>query len=124
MARAAIASCQAKGFAVSASVVDADGVPIVILRGDGSQKPPVVEPRKAATAVAFRAPGSQLEAREKTDPAFAAQIAAQPDRFNAHGGSLPLFIGSKLVGGLAVADTSHETADECARDAVSKAPLR
>ena len=118
LARAAIRACEAQGQPVSASVVDAAGVPIVVLRADGAPKPPVAAPRKAATAVAFQAPGSVLEAREKTDPAFAAVIAAKPEQYNAHGGSLPLYRQGLLVGGLAVADTSHEAADACARAAV------
>ncbi|WAC49353.1 heme-binding protein [Asticcacaulis sp. SL142] len=115
LARSAIAACAAKGAPVSAAVVDATGTPIVILRGDGVVKPPVAAPRKAATAVKFNAAGSELEAREATDPAFAAIIKANPELYNAHGGSLPLYISGQLAGGLAVADTDHEIADECAR---------
>lgn len=123
LARGAIRACQAKGQHVSASVVDAAGVPIVVLRGDGAPKPPVAAPRKAATAVAFEAPGSVLEAREKVDPEFAAIIAARPEVYNAHGGSLPLYRRGQLAGGLAVADTSHEIADACARAAVEAQSL-
>jgi uncharacterized protein GlcG (DUF336 family) len=119
LAQAAIASCAAKGAAVSASVVDAKGIVIVVLRADGAPKAPVAAPRKAATAVAFNQPGSVMEPREKTDAAFAAEIAAHPDLYNAHGGSLPLYDASgALIGGLAVADTSHEMADQCARSAL------
>lgn len=119
LARAAVRACEAKGQAVSASVVDGAGVPIVVLRADGASKPPVAAPRKAATAVAFQAPGSVLEAREKSDPQFWATIAARPELYNAHGGSLPLYRLGRLVGGVAVADTAHETADTCAREAVA-----
>lgn len=123
LARAAIHACETKGQPVSTSVVDAAGVPIVVLRGDGVSKSPVTAPRKAATAVAFQAPGSVLEAREKSDPEFAAAIAARSDVYNAHGGSLPLYRQGRLIGGLAVADTSHEIADACARAAVDTQKL-
>ncbi len=123
LARAAIRACEDRKQPVSASVVDAAGIPIVVLRADGAPKPPVAAPRKAATAVAFQAPGSVLEAREKADPDFAATIAARPDLYNAHGGSLPLYRQGQLVGGLAVADTSHDTADACARAAVEAQSL-
>lgn len=118
LARAAIRACEAKGQAVSASVVDGTGIPIVVLRADGAPKSPVAAPRKAATAVAFQAPGSVLEAREKSDPQFWAMIAAHPELYNAHGGSLPLYRQGRLAGGLAVADTGHDIADACARAAV------
>ena len=122
LSRAAIDACAADGLAVSASVVDAHGVVLVVLRNEASPKPPVAASRKAATAVLFDAPGLQLEAKEKADPAFAARIAADPDHLNAHGGSLPLHADGVLVGGLAVADTSHEAADRCARAALAGFP--
>jgi len=120
LARAAIDACAAKGAAVSASVVDDKGNPLVVLRAPASPKPPVAAPRKAATAVQFDAPGSVMEPREQADPAFAALIKAEPERLNPHGGSLPLHMGGRLVGGLAVADTSHEMADACARAALAR----
>ena len=120
LARAAIDACAAKGLPVSASVVDDKGNPLVVLRAPASPKPPIAAPRKAATAVQFDAPGSEMEPRQKADPDFAARIAAEPDRLNPHGGSLPLHIDGKLVGGLAVADVSHEAADACARAALAR----
>ena len=120
LARAAVDACAAKGAAVSASVVDDKGNPLVVLRAPASPKPPVAAPRKAATAVQFDAPGSVMEPREKTDPAFAALIKAEPERLNPHAGSLPLHMNGRLVGGLAVADTSHEMADACARAGLAK----
>ncbi|MBP2161589.1 MULTISPECIES: heme-binding protein [Asticcacaulis] len=123
LARSAISVCAAKGAPVSAAVVDADGIAIVILRGDGSKKPPVAAPRKAATAVRFQAPGSEMEPREASDPEFAALIKANPE-LNAHGGSLPIFKAGKLIGGLAVADIDHATADACAREALKANPVQ
>jgi uncharacterized protein GlcG (DUF336 family) len=120
LARAALDACAAKGAPVSVAVVDDKGNPLVVLRNPASPKPPVAAPRKAATAVQFDAPGSEMEPREKTDPAFAALIKAEPERLNPHAGSLPLHMDGKLVGGLAVADTTHETADACARAALAK----
>ena len=119
-ARAAIDACAAKGAAVSVAVVDDKGNPLVVLRAPTSAKPPVAAPRKAATAVQFDAPGSVMEPREQTDPAFAALIKAEPERLNPHAGSLPLHMNGRLVGGLAVADTSHEMADACARAGLAK----
>ena len=120
LARAAVDACAAKGAPVSVAVVDDKGNPLVVLRAPDSPKPPIAAPRKAATAVQFDAPGSEMEPREKTDPAFAALIKAEPERLNPHAGSVPLHMGGKLVGGLAVADTTHETADACARAALAK----
>lgn len=120
LAKAAVDACAARGASVSVAVVDDKGNPLVVLRAPASPKPPVAAPRKAATAVQFDAPGSVMEPREKADPAFAALIRAEPERLNPHGGSLPLHRDGRLVGGLAVADTSHETADACARAALAR----
>lgn len=120
LGRAALDACAAKGAPVSVAVVDDKGNPLVVLRSPASPKPPVAAPRKAATAVQFDAPGSVMEPREKADPAFAALIKAEPERLNPHAGSLPLHMDGKLVGGLAVADTTHETADACAREALAR----
>ncbi len=118
LAQAAISACQARGFSASASVVDSAGLVKVTLRADGAPKPPVAAPLKAATAAAFDAPGSEMEPRTKTDPAFAAQIDAHKDMYNPHAGSLPLHENGKVIGGLAVADVPHEAADACAREAL------
>jgi uncharacterized protein GlcG (DUF336 family) len=120
LARAAIEACAAQGAHVSAAVVDAAGNPLVVLRDEKSPKPPIAAPRKANTAAVFDQPGSIMEPREKTDAAFAAKIAADPDHLNPHAGSLPLHVGRALVGGLAVADTGHTAADQCARAALAK----
>jgi uncharacterized protein GlcG (DUF336 family) len=120
LARAALDACEAKGAPVSVAVVDDKGNPLVVLRNPASPKPPIAAPRKAAAAAQFDLPGSVMEPREKTDPAFAALIKAEPERLNPHAGSLPLHMGGLLVGGLAVADTSHETADACARQALAR----
>lgn len=122
LAKAAVDACAAKGAHVSAAVVDAKGDPMVVLRDERSPKPPIAAPRKANAAVVFDQPGSVMELREKADPDFAARIAADPDHLNPHAGSLPLHVETTVVGGLAIADTTHEVADQCARAALAKFP--
>ena len=122
LAKAAIDACAAKGAHVSVAVVDAAGNPLVVLRDEKSPKPPIAAPRKANAAMVFDQPGSVMEPREKTDPDFAVKIAADPDHLNPHAGSLPLHVGTAIVGGLGVADTTHETADQCARAALARFP--
>ena len=123
LAQDALDDCAARGYAASVSVVDSTGLAKVVLRSDEQGKPPVAAPKKAATAVAFDQAGSDMEAREKTDPAFAAQLAAHPDIYNDHPGSVPLHLNGVLIGGLAVADVPHDVADACARAALAKSPL-
>jgi len=122
LAKAAIDACALRGAHVSAAVVDATGNPLVVLRDEQSLKPPIAAPRKANAAVVFDQPGSLMEPREKADADFAARIKADPEHLNPHAGSLPLHVGAILVGGLAVADTTHEAADLCARAALAQFP--
>lgn len=121
MAQTALAVCQSKGAAISVSVVDAAGQAKVTLAADGSPGKTSTAVRKAATAVAFKASGSQMEAREKTDKEFAAKIAANPNDYNDHAGSLPLKVGSEIIGGIGISGAAtHELDEECAKAAVDK----
>ncbi len=123
LAQDALADCAARGYAASVSVVDSAGLVKVTLRSDAQGKPPIAAPRKAATAVAFDQAGTVMEARAKTDPVFAAQLAAHPDLYNDHPGSVPLHRGGVLIGGLAIADVPHDIADACVRAALAKSHL-
>ncbi len=119
LAQGALDACHARGLEASAAVVDSDGRIKVILRADGAPKPPVAAPLKAAAAAHYDAPGSDMEPRQKSDAAFAADIAAHKDLYNPHAGSLPLHKDGKVFGGLAVADVPHADADTCARAALA-----
>ena len=120
LADTAIGACASRNAPVSASVVDKDGNPLVVLRADASPKLPVAAPAKAAAAAMFDSPGSVMEQREKSDADFAARIAGSGGKLIAHGGSLPLHQDGHVIGGLAVADVDHATADVCAREALAK----
>ncbi len=124
MGQAALDTCRAQGYPASVSVVDANGRVKVTLRDDGAVKPPLAAPLKAATAATFDEAGSDMEPRAKTDPVFGAQIAAHPDIYNDHPGSVPLHRNGNLAGGLAVADVPHDVADGCARAALAQFPLK
>lgn len=121
LAQATLAACKAKGQAVSVSVVDSAGQAKVTLAADGSPGKPATSVRKGATAVAFKAPGSELEVREKSDKEFAAKIAANPNDYNDHAGSVLLKVGSDIIGGIGVSGAAaHETDEACAKEAVAK----
>jgi uncharacterized protein GlcG (DUF336 family) len=119
LAQGALDACHARGLNASAAVVDAEGRLRVLLRADGAPKPPLAAPLKAAAAAHFDSAGSDMEPREKSDAAFAAEIAAHKDLYNPHAGSLPLHKDGKVFGGVAVADVPHADADACVRAALS-----
>ena len=121
LGQAALAACQAQGYAASVAVVDSAGRVKLVLRADDAPKPPAAAPLKAAAAAHYDLPGSVMERRARADAAFGAELAAHKDIYNPHAGSLPLHEGGRLIGGLAVADVPHEVADACARAALAAA---
>ena len=123
LAEAAMSACKAKGYSVSVSVVDAAGQAKVTLGSDGSAGRTVTSVRKAATAAIFKAPGSQLEARARTDSELAAKLAS-PD-YNDHPGSLPIEQQGKIIGGIGVTGApTHEEDEACARAALGNAKVK
>ena len=69
IANGAMEACKAMGFKVSVAVVDRDGLPIVMLRGDGAGlHTPEGAERKAYTGRTFRGPSADLLKRMQRDP--------------------------------------------------------
>ena len=64
IANAALAQCESMGFKVSVAVLDRDGLPIVMLRGDGAGlHTPEGADRKAYTARTFSQPSANFAKR-------------------------------------------------------------
>ena len=71
-----------KQFSLGVSIVNADGGPILIYIPNGTNPSHgYMALRKAITAVTFKAPTSALVSKAQHDPAFAAQIKANPNMF-------------------------------------------
>ncbi len=97
-ANAALAACVSKGFPVTVTVVDRDGVEIVVLRADGATGASVaVVKGKAYAAAGFRSPTSALGEAAKSNPG----LISLPG-FVVLAGGLPIKAGSALVGGIGV----------------------
>src|SRR5450759_3666471 len=76
IANAALAQCESMGFKVSVTVLDRDGLSIVMLRGDGAGlHTPEGADRKAYTARAFSQPSADFAKRliERPDTAGSIQ---------------------------------------------------
>ena len=121
LAQGAIAACAAKGYAISVTIADSAGNAKVTLAADNSGGRTSTSLRKAATAAIFKASGAAIAEREKTDPALAAKIAAGPTLYSDHAGSLPLYAGSEVIGGIGIAGSpSHEQDAACAKAAIDR----
>jgi uncharacterized protein GlcG (DUF336 family) len=118
IANAALAQCYSMGFKVSVTVVDRDGLPIVMLRGDGAGlHTPEGSDRKAYTARAFSQPSAAFAKRVHDDPDSAGSL--QYTRVLALGGGLPIKMGNDVVGAVGVSGSPGKD-DVCSQAGTDK----
>src|ERR1700722_1763016 len=102
IAETAIESCAAKGYRVSAVVVDRAGETVVALRGDDAA-PHTMENarRKAYTALSFRTSTTDYAKRYASDNPVVRQQVTLPNVIAIPGG-LPVKVGEEVIGGVGV----------------------
>ena len=123
IAIAAIAACEKLTYKITATVVDLDGVPQAMIRGDGAGIHTVQAARdKAFTAVTYGRAGSEIAEQYKTNPS--AVSLKQPFLIPGDGG-LPIKIGGEVVGALGISGSpgKDEVCGNAALDTV-KARLK
>jgi uncharacterized protein GlcG (DUF336 family) len=110
IAEIAIESCTAKGYRVSAVVVNRAGEVIVALHDDNAS-PPTMENarRKAYTALSFRTSTSEYAKRFASDDPVVRQQVTLPHLIAIAGG-LPIKVGDDVIGGAGV--SGSPSADE------------
>lgn len=108
VAEKAIDDCAKKGFPVTATVVDFDGIVIVQLRADGTTAASVDASKgKAVASAGFRSPTSGLTAAAATNPGL-----LQVPGFVILAGGLPIQGSSGVIGGIGVGGAPSGTIDE------------
>jgi len=123
----AVVQCAKKGFAVTAIVVDIDGVRQAILRGDGA----AVHTLDSAYAKAYTAASLAPVRKEDSTRAIFERLSKTPGMTTAGLASLPnitftpggvtIMAGSEPVGGIGVGGApGGNFDDECARAALDK----
>jgi uncharacterized protein GlcG (DUF336 family) len=119
MAEGAIADCKARGYGVSAVVVDRDGVTIVAMRGDHAG-PHTMENarRKAYTANTFKQPTKEY-AKKLQDPNSVAHQQVTLPNVIAIPGGIPLKVGDDVIGAIG-ASGSPGVDDECVEAGIAK----
>jgi len=102
VAETAIESCTAKGYRVSAVVVNRAGEVVVALRGDNAS-PHTMENahRKAYTALSFRTSTAEYARRFASDDPVVRQQVTLPHVIAIPGG-LPTKVGDDVIGGAGV----------------------
>ena len=119
IAETAIDSCGAKGYGVSAVVVDRDGEVIIALRGDNAG-PHTMENarRKAYTARSFRTSTAAYAKRFADNDPVVRQQVILPSVIAIPGG-LPVKVGEDVIGGVGVSG-SPGVDEPCVQDGLDK----
>ena len=120
IAETAIESCTAKGYRVSAVVVDRDGETIIALRGDNAS-PHTMENarRKAYTANSFRTSTADYAKRYANNEPLVHQQVTLPNVIAIPGG-LPIKVGDEVIGGVG-ASGSPGVDEPCVQAGLDKA---
>jgi len=121
IASTAVEACAAKGFLVSAVVVDRDGETVALLRGDGAG-PHTVENarRKAYTANSFRTDTTSYAKRFADNDPLVRQQVTLPSVIAIAGG-LPIKAGDQIVGGAGVSGSPNGNDEPCVQAGLDKA---
>jgi len=119
IAQTAMATCNANGYRVSATVVGRNGEVLVQIRGDGTG-PHTMENsfKKAFTSRTFRIPSGEMEERLKQNPQMGAQYLTG---FTTARGALPIKVGDDVIGAAGVSGAPGGEKDEaCVKAALDK----
>jgi uncharacterized protein GlcG (DUF336 family) len=118
VANAALAQCESMGYKVSVTVVDRNGLAIVMLRGDGAGlHTPEGSDRKAYTARTFSSPSAAFAKRMLDDPGSVG--SREYTRVLALGGGLPIKAGNEVVGAVGVSGSPGKD-DVCSQAGIDK----
>lgn len=118
IANAAIAKCRAMGYKIAVSVVDRDGLPVIMMYDDGAGlNTREGSDRKAYTAAAFHAPSADFVKRMHDRPESAGSI--QYSRVLALAGGLPIKVGTDVIGAVGVSGTPGKD-DDCSQAGIDK----
>ncbi len=101
IALASIAACEKMTYRITAVVLDYDGIPIALIRGDGAGIHTVQAAQdKAFTSVTYGRDGSETAKLFKNDPTNGV-ILKEPRLLPGDGG-MPIKIGTEVVGALGI----------------------
>jgi uncharacterized protein GlcG (DUF336 family) len=118
IANAAIAQCRSMGYKISVTVVDREGLPIVMMRDDNAGlNTPEGSDRKAYTARAFSQPSAAFVKRLEDRPDTVG--SRQYTRVLALAGGLPIKVGDEIVGAVGVSGTPGKD-DVCSQAGIDK----
>lgn len=121
-ASAANAACAASEYKTTAMVTDSAGVPIVVISNDGAAAiTQRVAMSKAQAALKYGITSGEVVTKAAVDPAFAAEIKANPLIDTPRRGAVPIKAGAEVIGAFAVSGAPGGDKDEaCALVGLAK----
>ena len=119
---AANAQCLANTYKTTAMITDSAGVPIVVISNDGAAAiTQRIAMSKVQSVLKYKMTSGEVAAKAAADPAFAAELKANPLIDTARQGAVPLTVGSDVVGVFAVSGAPGGDKDEvCVRAGMAK----
>jgi uncharacterized protein GlcG (DUF336 family) len=112
-AQIAISTCATNGFKVAAVVQDSAGGIKALLIGDGAgSRLADIVPRKGNAVIAFKMSSGKVGDQAKTDTDLAAKIAAEPTKYFARAGGVPLMVNGEMIGAFSVGGAPDSAQDE------------
>ncbi|WP_443970049.1 GlcG/HbpS family heme-binding protein [Sphingobium sp. CR28] len=122
-AQTAVEACAARGYQVTAVVVDSAGLPVVLLSGNGAAAiTQSIAMGKAVSSMRNGKPSGALAAEARTNQELAAKLAADPQQGPQRPGGLPILAGADVIGAIAVSGAPDGNWDaECAQAGLNKA---
>jgi uncharacterized protein GlcG (DUF336 family) len=118
---AANAQCLANTYKTTAMITDSAGVPIVMIANDGAAAiTQRIAMSKVQAVLKYKMTSGEVAAKAAADPAFKAELAANPLIDTARQG-VPLMVGTDIVGVFAVSGAPGGDKDEvCVRAGMAK----
>jgi uncharacterized protein GlcG (DUF336 family) len=106
---------------IAIAVANSEGMPILVYVPDGSDPSHgYTTIRKAYSAIVFKGPTTPNIDKARSNPAFAAEVKADPNLMAFKGG-IPLMVGNDIIGAIGVSGAEpggHD--DECGQIGVDK----
>jgi uncharacterized protein GlcG (DUF336 family) len=121
-ALAANARCAGDSYRTTVVITDSAGVPILVISNDGAAAiTQRVAMSKAQAALRYGIASGEVVTKVAADPAFAAEIKADPLIDTARRGAVPIKLGSEVIGAFAVSGAPGGDKDEvCALAGLAK----
>ena len=121
-AMTANATCIGNTYKTTALIVDSAGVPIAMISNDGAAAiTQRIAMTKAQAVLKYKMTSGEVAAKAAADPAFAAEVKANPMIDTARQGAVPIMAGGQIIGAFAVSGAPGGDKDEvCTKAGLAK----